>query len=212
MTSNPITKKNIESISHWDGEWKLGGNILQSRLKFELAYIQSLLQQGGEEKILDVGGKSFYENFKGSNVTYHMIDLESKLKIGGGGYNAHSEGFLYDGVTLPFEAKSYDIVIMGFMLHHADLHSLGLLEQVGKISKKHILVLEDLGSIEYPISWLDRNHRHQPGGSFRDDKEWRKLFKLFGYSLEKSYIIRRPDDPDSKVYRAFYHLINSSSE
>jgi hypothetical protein len=203
------TMSDLGCATHWSGEWTLSGPFRQSRLNFELAYIRSLLQGRGQ-MILDVGGQSFFEHFKDTDVTYHMIDLGTKLDTGDGGHNAHSSGFLYDGQTLPFKEKAYDIIIMGFMLHHASAHSLGLLEQARRISRKHVLVLEDLASADYPVSWLDRNHRHQPGGSFRDDKEWRRLFELVGYSLEKAYIIRRPDDPDARVYRAFYHLTAAS--
>jgi len=135
-----------------------------------------------------------------------MIDLSRRLRTGHGGYNVHEEGLIYDGETLPFEPLSYDIVIIGYVLHHAAQNTLGLLKQVHAIARSDVLILEDLGSPDYPTSWLLRNASHQPGGVFRDDKEWRQLFELLSFELVKAIVVRRRDDPDDRPYRVLYHL------
>jgi SAM-dependent methyltransferase len=188
----------------WHEEWHVGSGR-STRLEQEFRYLSRLVTRD-TRSILDVGGASFFEKFNGASPTYDMIDLEHRLATGAGGYNAHSAGSTYNGETLPFEPLTYDIVIIGFVLHHAAQNTLSLLKQVHAIARSDILILEDLASPLYPRSWLLRNASHQPGGMFRDDKEWRQLFELLSFGLERAIIVRRRDDPDDKPYRALYHL------
>ena len=190
--------------SEWHEEWQLGPGQ-PSRLEQEFQYLSSLVAED-TRSILDLGGASFPEKFSGGSVKYDMIDLNRKLATGRGGYNAHKEGLTYDGDTLPFEPLTYDIVIVGFVLHHAAQNTLGLLKQVHVIACSDVLILEDLSSPDYPRSWLLRNASHQPGGVFRDDKEWRQLFELLSFDLVRAIVIRRRDDPDDRPYRVLYHL------
>jgi len=183
----------------WNEEWTIWNNFRD--IQFE--YIKTIMPK--HARVLDIGGASFVKHFAEIDATYHMIDLEKPM-LGEGGHNVHPDGFTYDGETLPFAAKSYDVVIIGFVLHHAAQFTIGLLQQTYNITKNHVLVLEDLGSPAYPRQWLDRNHRHQPGGVYRDDKEWRALFDLVGFKMTNSVHLRRADDPDERPYRALYHL------
>lgn len=190
----------------WDEEW-----LLQKGNRFSLQrdFIESLVAQDSDA-ILDVGGKDFYDHFSAKGIRYDMIDVERRLGKGFGGHNPHPKGATYDGRTLPYGRNSYDIVIIGFVLHHAAQNTVGLLEQVREISRKHVVILEDLASPEYPTEWLDRNHRHQPGGVFRDDREWRRLFELTGFRVQRTIRLKRADDPDERTYRALYHLTTAS--
>jgi len=134
--------------SDWHEEWRLGPGQ-PSRLEQEFQYLSSLAAED-TRSILDLGGASFPEKFSGGSVKYDMIDLNRKLATGRGGYNAHKEGLTYDGDMLPFEPLTYDIVIVGFVLHHAAQNTLGLLKQVHVIARSDVLILEDLGSPDYP--------------------------------------------------------------
>lgn len=157
--------------------------------------------------ILDIGGKDYKELCKKLKIRYVMIDLEEPLKTGTSSYNRDVDGLTYDGRHLPFREKTFDLVIVNFVLHHAGSNTFPLLAQIQKISKKYVLIGEDLSDIAYEKEWHKRNYVHQPGGFFRSDEEWRELFRMFSYTLKKQYIIRRTDDPDkNKVYRCMYFL------
>lgn len=192
-------------MSEWDDTWFFSNPA--ERIELERTYVDTNVVDKSGFKILDVGGKDFHQHFQSTPTIYTMIDIDTPLVTGTGGYNAHPEGQLFDGKLLPFVEDDFDAIIMGYMLHHAADTSLQLLKQAKHISSKHILVFEDLTSIHYPQSWLNRNHSHQPGGMFRSDNEWRLIFELFGFMLHRSIRLKRKDDLDENTYRAFYHLL-----
>lgn len=194
-TSGPI---------RWDDDWTFGpgNNKVAAQLRYHAPLIRT-----GSRRMLDIGGSLFRDAYRDGPVTYHMIDLDRPMEIGSGGYNAQPDGFTFDGETLPFGEDDYDIVNIGFVLHHAAQHTIGLLKQVRRIARRHVLVLEDLASPEYPRDWLARNCRHQPGGVFRDDVEWRALFDLLGFDLQRAISIRLAGEAYDRPVRALYHLI-----
>ena len=159
-------------------------------------------------RILDIGGKCYANELKDDSIIdYRMIDLHKKMSKTRGGYNVHPEGETYDGRNLPYSENTVDIAIMGFMLHHASQDSIFILEQVRRIAKRYVIVTEDLSEVDYPDQWHERNFNHQVGGMFRSNEEWRRLFRLIGFSLKQSIAIRRSDDLDGdKVFRALYVL------
>ena len=138
-----------------------------------------------------------------------MIDIEEDVTLGkGGGYNKHPQGVTFDGKRLPYADSSFDLILLSYCLHNASQHSIGLLDQATRISKKYILVAEDLSGIDYPKKWLDRNHMHEPGGMFRSQTEWEKLFELLGCGIKSRIAIRRKDDIDKeRVYRMNWVLV-----
>jgi SAM-dependent methyltransferase len=191
----------LDNIHGFDSVWTLKN---RNRHALQLGFIQSLCLTGNE-RVLDVGGSDFVEDFRYSPVHYDMIDVEKPLK-GEGGHNAHPEGFTYDGCTLPFPEGSYDIVHVSFVLHHAAQNTIPLLKQIRSIATSDVIILEDLCSPAYPRKWTQRCAAHQPGGMFRDDSEWRELFDLIGFHLEQAIHIKRADDLGHLPCRALYHL------
>ena len=167
--------------------------------------IADLLVDKQTPKILDIGGVDFLSAAESRGWEYVTIDLEKPQSVGTGGYQS-STLLKYDGKTLPFESNTFDLVNVGFVLHHASENTLGLLKQIKSISRKHVIIGEDVAAQDYPMSWHKRNWSHHPGGMFRSDEEWRHLFELFGMKLIASYGVRRIDDPDDRLYRAIYVL------
>lgn len=157
--------------------------------------------------ILDIGGNNFKEYCSSTGKLYTCIDLEKPQKTGEGGYFKDKDGLTYDGRNLPFDENAFDLVIVSFVLHHASNNALFLLEQIKKISKKYILIGEDLSELNYDVSWHKRNFIHQPGGIFRSDEEWQILFRLYSLRLLEQYMILRSDDINPKhIYRCLYLL------
>ena len=150
-------------------------------------------------KILDVGGKSYFQFFAGRPETYEMIDLAE---------NSHPKGKSFDGRFLPFDRAAFDVVILSYVLHHASDYSLGLLEQTSRISRKFVVLAEDLVGLEYPTRWLNRCHAHEPGGLFRSQMEWEGIFKVLNLTVLRRIAIRRNDenmDPHF-IYRIIWVL------
>jgi SAM-dependent methyltransferase len=162
------------------------------------------LKQGS--KILDIGGNNYVDFCKNNNYDYTMIDLKSPQKTGGGGY--YSGGLTYDGRNLPFKKNTFDLVIVSFVFHHASNNTLFLLKQIKDISRKYILVGEDLSELNYPMEWHKRNFEHQPGGVFRSDEEWKELFNLYNLKLIKQFAINHEDEKHlgEYIFRTIYLL------
>jgi SAM-dependent methyltransferase len=157
--------------------------------------------------VADIGGADYYNFCNDNSIRYISLNLEEPQKTGTGGYHKNSHTITYDGITLPLQSKSNDLVIVNFVLHHAPDEALRLLNQIRDISKKYVLIGEDVAGLDHEINWHVRNFQHQPGGLFRSDKEWQELFKLYKMNLRRKYIIHRNDDPDpNKIYRCLYLL------
>ena len=99
---------------------------------------------------------------------------------------------LYDGETLPFPQRSFDLVVLSFVLHHVpNERKLALLEEALRVSRAKVVVIEDT-----PSTTFDRlmNHRHDESyrrkiGStaafgFLTAGEWRWLFRGMGLEPE----------------------------
>ena len=155
--------------------------------------------------MLDIGGNQFKQYCAQRRVKYTHVDIKGPLKTGQGGY--FGGGDTYDGRNLPYPAASYDIVLLSFVLHHASHNTFKLLEQVQKITRRYLVVGEDLMELGYPAAWHLRNFKHQPGGLFRSDEEWRYIFSFFGFRLFK--VVRITEDIDldkDRTYRILYFL------
>ena len=51
---------------------------------------------------------------------------------------------LYDGRTLPFRDRSFDVVIFGYVLHYLTRpHAIDLLQQATRIARRRVIVIED---------------------------------------------------------------------
>jgi len=171
-------------------------------------------------KILDIGGKEHVDYCKERNYEYVMLEIEERQKhsksyLGPEDRNQsykHDDAVVYDGRNIPFEDEKFDLVIANFVFHHAAENTLFLLKQIKKFSKGPVMIGEDLSCVTYPLSWHQRNHNHQAGGLFRSDEEWKELFRVYGYNIEKQYVIRRKigkgnnQDHSEDIYRTIYQL------
>jgi ubiquinone/menaquinone biosynthesis C-methylase UbiE len=99
---------------------------------------------------------------------------------------------LYDGQTLPFPDRSFDLVVLSFVLHHVpDDKKLVLLEEALRVSRAKVVVVEDT-----PSTAFDRLMNHRHGESYRrkigsaaafgflTEGEWRWLFRGMGLEPE----------------------------
>ena len=166
--------------------------------------LQGLVAAQQSVKILDIGGCEFKDRAAAAGYQYTSIDLQQPQSTGTGGHQQHTS-MTYDGKVLPFEEDSFDVVLVGFVFHHAAENTLPLLKQISKIATQYVIIGEDISEVEYPMKWHQRNHEHQPGGVYRSTGEWEMLFTLFGIPATDMYVVHRADDDDGeRVYRCVY--------
>jgi ubiquinone/menaquinone biosynthesis C-methylase UbiE len=99
---------------------------------------------------------------------------------------------LYDGVTLPFPDRRFDLVLLSFVLHHVpDERKLPLLREALRVSRGKVFIVEDT-----PSTSIDRVFSHRHGEAYRRKigshapfgfltaGEWRWLFRGMGVEAE----------------------------
>jgi len=206
LTSN---SNSTAPVTKWD--------VNTDRMLDTARLLQALTPPRGTQwRVLEIGGHDFSDEALHNDWFYETIDLEKAQNTGTGGYRGDTTTRQYNGRNLPYEKGSFDIVVVGFVLHHAGQNTLGLLQQIRQIATSHVLIGEDLSSLEYPLKWHERNHEHQPGGIYRSDQEWRQLFELQGWTVEhvywiqnKKYLFWTPASDEeyaANMYRALYLL------
>lgn len=105
---------------------------------------------------------------------------------------------LYDGQTLPFPDRSFDLVVLSFVLHHVpNERKTVLLEEALRVSRAKVVIVEDT-----PTSAFDRLMNHRHGESYRrkigstaafgflTEGEWRWLFRGMGLEPESRPLSR----------------------
>jgi SAM-dependent methyltransferase len=126
----------------------------------------------------------------------------------------------YDGARFPAPDKSFDAVLLCYVLHHA--------QDVSVVLKEVRRVLRDGGLAviyeDIPKTWWDKGvcwiHNQQWRGrtgpcAFRQVTEWRALFKSFGFEIVSERVLSRGRNLTHPVCRQFFGLqlrVNSPAE
>jgi len=97
---------------------------------------------------------------------------------------------LFDGKTLPFEDKSFDDVLIAYVLHHCQ-EPLETLSEAKRVTKRHIVVYEDM-----PDGWWGKFRCRVHGNLFNiffqknsaqckflNQAGWEQAFKKLGLKL-----------------------------
>jgi len=141
---------------------------------------QDFIQKGS--KILDLGcgsgiaGKSFQKFFQAEVIGVDIKDNRI--------YPIPFE--LIDGKKLPFPEKSFDVVLINYVLHHSG-DSILLLKEAKRVAKDKIVIYEDLpedllSRIICKIHGIsfDKIFKNQNQTSFKFEREWEEAFKKIG--------------------------------
>jgi ubiquinone/menaquinone biosynthesis C-methylase UbiE len=136
-------------------------------------------------KLLDLGcgsgivGKKFQDYFKSQLIG---IDIQNNLieKI---------PFQIFDGKNIPFPEKSFDVVLINYVLHHT-LNPAVLLKETKRVAKK-IIVYEDLpeGFLSklicriHGITFANFFQKDKNFGNFQKEKEWEKIFQELGLNI-----------------------------
>jgi len=145
-------------------------------------HCQDFIPKGG--KILDLGcgsgivAKAFQDFFQAKVVG---VDIEDRRIF-------YIPFEIIDGKILPFPEKSFDTVLINYVLHHSD-DPTALLEEAKRVSKK-IIIYEDLpedflSKIYCKFHDLTFNKFFQKNNntSFKAGKEWEEIFQKTGLTI-----------------------------
>lgn len=99
---------------------------------------------------------------------------------------------LFDGLRLPHADRSFDVVMLSFVLHHVpDVYKPLLLAEARRVSRRTVLVLEDTPRrlVDRFISWWHGERFRRRIGSresfgFLSGAEWTRLFARMGFQSE----------------------------
>jgi SAM-dependent methyltransferase len=117
----------------------------------------------------------------------------------------------YDGTNFPLMDGSVDVVLLCYVLHHAQDVS-GLLQEIKRVLRAggYVVIYEDI-----PQCWWDRavcfihNHQWQERTGpceFRLESEWRALFNSLGFKVIGARPLSRSRNFTHPVSRALFVL------
>lgn len=93
------------------------------------------------ERVLDVGtgsGRRLHELGMFRRIDRHGVDIH--VRGAPPGVQMHT----YDGRTLPFPDRSFDVTLICYVLHHlTPSHARSLLGEIIRVTRRRVLVLED---------------------------------------------------------------------
>lgn len=149
----------------------------------------------------------FLRTFNESSSTVNVLDVGG----GRGGMGVHLRSLLrqsslqydcidvvesdacpaYSGFAMPSAGNlTRDVVLFNFVLHHSrDGSTVSLLGEAKRISRRYVVVVEDLQG--ETIEEAQLNFAHDWRGVFRGRREWLQLFRLTGLVLHATLTIPR---------------------
>jgi len=170
--------------------------------------IARVIPRGSE--VLDVGcGNGF--------IAHHLSAMLGRSVIGidlGSGAEAAIDYRQYDGARFPAPDKSFSAVTLCYVLHHAQDVRVVLNEMRRVLREGGLAVIYE----DIPHAWWDRGvcwiHNRQWRGrtgpcTFRQESEWRALFKCFGFEIVEERRLSRWRNLTHPVSRRFYVLKQS---
>jgi len=126
------------------------------------------------------------------------------------------EPVLFDGQQIPVPTATVDVVLCVYVLHHAHTGQRVLLDEMARVSRERVIVLEDTPRRGYEhvllfvhalLSYLRSWSRWC---TFRTDPEWRALFRSHQLAVEASG--RVPGRRYFPVTHTYYVLQSASAD
>jgi SAM-dependent methyltransferase len=155
--------------------------------------------------VLDVGcGNGF--------IAHHLTGLLGAALVGldvGPATNARINYLPYDGRHFPLQDKSFDAVLLCYVLHHAQDPRL-VLNEVARVLRHGgvAIIYEDIPSIwwDRAVCWIHNQQWHKKTGpcSFHLEQEWRRVFANCGFEILKERRLSRWRNLAHPVSRRFY--------
>ncbi len=157
--------------------------------------------------VLDVGcGNGF--------ISHHLAGILKSRVVAvdvGGMPTAAIDYLPYDGRRLPLRDKTFDAVILCYVLHHAQ-DAVLVLHEVARVLRQDglAIIYEDIpcGWLDRAACWLHNQQWHKRTGActFRLETEWCQLFSLVGFELVYEKQLSRWRNIAHPVSRRFFVL------
>lgn len=174
--------------------FRRGFGFLEERRAVHIARELRVYLEPGES-VLDFGC--------GSLIVAEQVQKKSRVRIVGLDTIDYRKRqlpmVLFSGRAAPFKDKSFDAVLIAFILHHCDDGGNSVLCEARRLARKKILLLEDSydTAVERVITrvvdgFLNRleDPRILLPYRFRSSKEWKALFTEFKMSLVATVRVR----------------------
>jgi len=170
----------------------ISARVFQKLLRNRAHRIERSVKEhvSASKSILDCGG--------GDMLISNLIEERSDVKAFGADVvvakQAHPRFCVCSGEKLAFQDKSFDMVALIFVLHHTNNPEV-VIEECARVSKKHILILEDIFAnqlekkmlklFDYAGNYLIHKGMNFPY-NFKSIAEWHAVFESKGLNLVKS--------------------------
>lgn len=158
-------------------------------------------------EVLDVGcGNGFIAHHLGAMLGVSALGIDL-----GNSATAPIDYRQYEGSAFPVPAKSFDAVLLCYVLHHAQDISI-VLEEVRRVLRHRgrVIIYEDIPLTVWDrgVCWIhNRQWRGRTGPcTFRREAEWRALFNSMGFEVVSERPLSRWRNLSHPVSRHSYLL------
>jgi len=170
--------------------------------------IARVIPRGSE--VLDVGcGNGFIAHHLSAMLGTSTVGIDLETRS-----TAPIDYRKYDGVKFPFAERSFDAILLCYVLHHAQDVRVVLNEMRRALREGGIaIVYEDIPQTVWDrgVCWIhNQQWRGRTGPcTFRRESAWRSLFNEFGFEIVKERPLSRWRNLTHPVSRRFYVLRKS---
>ena len=140
--------------------------------------MRNLIANANPDSLLDVGGFGEYR---------HSATKTKCINI-----HAHTGCQVYaSGTPLPYRTRRFHTVLLETVLHHAAEHALQLLSEATRVSRRYVIIAEDVFDRRASLSVVASYRAHDPWAVYRSSAEWVALAKKSGLALERIVALDR---------------------
>jgi ubiquinone/menaquinone biosynthesis C-methylase UbiE len=164
--------------------WRFHSRTVEKETEHTVSLLAPHL--GAAPAVLDVGcgaGYVAWQIEQRYGCAVHAVDVGDFRRVPVGRFS------VFDGLRLPFPDRSFDVVLLSFVLHHMpDVYKPFLLGEARRVSRGKVLVLEDTPAnpLDRLFSWWHGERFRRRVGSreafgFLSGAEWARLFARMGF-------------------------------
>ena len=145
---------------------------------------------GATDKMIEIGSGpgSVLDVMRKHNYNVEGLDIKDSS------FRQDLQPYIYDGKTMPFAAKSYDVALLPTILHHTPEPD-AIIRESARIARR-LIIIEDVYEGAF-MEWLTKRmdslmnlefagHPH----SNRSDRQWRSSFAYMGLKLRHASLHR----------------------